>query len=421
MSLRLHVLRWLGVLGLATVFVGTTPRLSGRVFDATGQSVYAGLKTLRGPAAVHGFAVDNTGLGGRTYTKPTNIGLDLLSTLAAVEKGQEDPFLAREHVRRVVAGLGRLRTYRGLFPEYIQLTDDGVRADVTDGKIRVSAIDSAWLHFALSVAEGYYRKTDPLLARRMGDLVRAADYGLFVHDNRRRFRHGVTLSAADDRILDEWPYDYDNKNSEARLLIVFLTAAGKIPETVWRNMTYTYKEAAGVPVADGWAMSAFVELAANSYFDESRWAARTLGRSHLNYVTASRRIAASRGYRLFGWAPCYSPDDSYKEYGLDNPDVATPYAAALLTTVGAPEASQNFHKLIQFLSSSSGVALYPDALDSRTGAVLNRRALSLNQNLLYHALAKDALRALVGRTDWAEEASRLIARMDDWHRPSAGL
>ena len=417
MSLNWQFLKWMSVFIVGAIFVVSTENLSGRVTDAAGPSVYAALKTLRSPDASHGFAVDNTGPGGRTYTKPTNIGLDLLSTLAAVERGQEDPFLAREHVRTVAAGLAKLRTYKGLFPEYIKLAADGAFADTDNGRMRVSSIDSAWLHFALSVAEAYYKKTDPLLARKLGDMGRAADYTVFVREGNTRFRHGMTLSSEDDTVLEEWPFNYDNKNSEARLLVVFLTAIGKVPETVWREMTYTYTQAAGLPVAEGWAMSAFVELAANSYFDEGRLASRTLGRSHANYVAASQRIAAERGYKVFGWAPCYSPEDQYKEYGLQNPDVATPYAAALLTTVDAPGASQNFYKLVQSLSSPAGPAPFPDAVDPRTGQVLNRRALSLDQNLLYHALAKDTLRDLVSRTEWAREASRLISRVDEWHRP----
>ncbi|MBL0058793.1 MAG: hypothetical protein IPP35_06735 [Elusimicrobia bacterium] len=417
MGARLHFLRWAGVLLMVSILVNAPPNRSGRVLDRMAPAVYQALKTLRAPARQFEFPVDNTGPGGRTYTKSTNIGLDLLSTVAALEQGQEDPFLGLEHVRRVVQGLSTLRTHRGIFPEYVHLNEDGAVADVADGRIRYSSVDSAWLHFALSVAGHYFRPVDPALARAMEKQVDAADYSLFLHDDNRRFRHGVTVLADDDSVAEAWPYDYDNKNSEARLLIVFLTAAGKIPPDVWRAMTYDTVQVEGLTVADGWKLSAFVELAGNIYFDEAAIAPCTLGAHHLRYVEASRRIAFRRGFRFYGWAPCYGPGDTYQEYGLSHPEVVSPYAVALLATVGEKEALLNFHKFVQSSPSLAGAAPFPDAVDPRTGGVLNRRALSLNQNLFYHALSKDALRRVVARAGWHAKASRLIADMDEEPRP----
>jgi hypothetical protein len=377
--------------------------------------IYEALKSLRGPLQHHGFAVDNTGAGGRTYTKPTNIGLDLLSTIAAVEKGDEGPSAAREHVRRVLNGLDALRVHHGHFPEYIHLERAGVRAEVKNGEIGYSSIDSAWLHFALSVLEAYYRSSDPALAARLDAFVRGADYRAFLRAGGTRLGFGFSVSALTDEITRQWPNIYDNKNSEARLLVVFLTAIGKIPPEVWSSMSYGFKEYHGLPVADGWKMSAFVEFAGNSYFDEERLAPKTLGVSHRNYLEVSRRLAERRGYVVAGWAPCYGPRDDYQEYGLDNPDVVSPYAAALFTTVDDPAARRNFADVLQFLPSSTTPEPFPDALDPRTGNVVNERALSLDQNLLYHALNKDVLRKLVARTDWYREACRLLRQMDDWH------
>jgi len=413
-SFRLHLFRALGIFCLLFSFAGFSKTLSARVIHVTGEASYLALKTLHSPAVAYEFTVDNTGPGGRTYTKSTNIGLDILSTLTAVEQGVEDPQVARDHIATVAKGLSTLRCYEGIFPEYVHIAPDGVFADVSNGRIRFSSIDSAWLHLALSVAEDYYRKKDPVLSQSLGGFVEEAHYGIFLHDG-NKIRHGVTVDSMDNTVVEEWPYNYDNKNSEARLCVVFLTAIGKIPDNVWRDMTYKQTNVFGVSVADGWKLSAFVELTANTYFDEDRLAPMTLGRGHTHYLEACRRVATQRGYSLFGWAPCYNPQDRYQEYGLSNPEVTTPYAAALLTTVGNPLALQNFHKVVKSIKFSVQPMLFPDALDSRTGVVLNQRVLSLNQNLLYQALARDAVQRVMAQSRWYKKAEGLIRKMDLWH------
>jgi hypothetical protein len=383
---------------------------------AAGPEVYAAVKSLRAPAPHAEFAVDNTGEGGHTYTKPTNIGLDLLSTLAAVGAGHESAEEARRHVEAVLTGVESLRRYRGLFPEYVKLEGGKVFAEVSrEGRIRYSAVDSAWLHFALGVAAAHYRATDPALAARMTALVDAADYGAFLHGEPPRMGHGFEVTADRDEVAVRWPYDYDNINSEARVTNLFLAAAGKVPEAVWDGMFYRWTDGPAGPLAEGWHKSAFVELTGNIFFDESALAPRSLGVSHRNYLAACRQVAKGRKLRLYGWAPCFGPDDQYREYGLDAPEIATPYAAALLTTWDDPRAWENLEKMLQFLTPSDPPKPYPDALDSKTGQVVSRRSLSLDQNLFYLAVHKDIVRRLTAAADWYPAAERLLKRLDETH------
>lgn len=73
----------------------------------------------------------------------------------------------------------------------------------------------------------------------------------------------------------------------------------------------------------------------------------------------------------------------------------------------------------------------PDAYDSRTGEVVNRRARSLNQNLLFLALGPvqtrrppsqmaTAARAVVARAAWYDRAAALLRAFDSRHAPSPG-
>lgn len=384
--------------------------------QALGPDLYEGVKALR-RADAHEFARDNTGEGGDTYTKPTNVGLDILSALVAEEDKHASPQETLAHVLKVMDGVESLKTHRGIFPEYIKLDAGRVYTEEKDGQIRFSSIDSAWLHFALSVAEARYRADRPALALRMKKLLDQADYTVFLHGGGRLFRHGFTLSASTDAVVSvtPWPHNYDNKNSEARVLVPFLVAAGKLPETVWENMFYRWTRLEGLPLAEGWKMSAFVELTGNIYFDEPSLAPGTLGLSHRNYLKAAQKIAADRGFALYGWAPCYGPDDGYTEYGLTRPDAAAPYGAALLTTLDDAKAWENLEKMLQLSSLGNPQKPLPEALDSKTGEILNKRSLSLDQNLLYQAVRKDTVRKLVARTAWAKKARQFLKSMDRQH------
>ncbi|HRY30181.1 MAG TPA: hypothetical protein P5079_09120 [Elusimicrobiota bacterium] len=396
----------------AALLLPTTPLSSDELLN---RACYDALKTFRVPNA-HEFPCDNTGRGGRTYTKATNIGLDIVSTLAAWETGLVSYKEAHAHIVKLLEGLESLKTYHGIFPEYIKLENGRAVPDAQNGAVRYSSIDSAWLHFGLSLAAATLRKDAPTTAARADLLLKEADYSVFLHDGNRFLRHGLTVAAGNaPRVTDFWPYNYDNKNSEARVLVLFLTAAGKLPPTVWDNMHYRAATVRGHTVAEGWKMSAFVEMVGNSYFDELRLAPKSFGASHLAYLKACLQVAEEEGLTLFGWAPCFGPDDNYREYGLEKFSVATPYAAALLTTLNAFETTKNFKKMLEFLPVTDTPKPFPDALDSKTGEVVNTRALALDQNLLFHALVKDTTRKIVSRAEWHKEACRLLSSTDERH------
>jgi hypothetical protein len=386
--------------------------------DRTNQDLYLGLKAMRSPAVYFEFPADNTGHGGGTYTKPTNIGLDLISSLVAVEAGHESAEISRAHVIRMVEGLEKLDKHLGVFPEFIKLEGTGPFGEVDQGKTRYSSLDSAWLHFGLSVAEAYYRHSEPELAGRMKALIDPAGYAHYVQDEGKSFRHGVTVSTAGEAAAP-WDHKYDNLNSEARVVLAYLTAAGKVPRTVWDSMFYRWTTVQGLPIAEGWHMNAFVEMSGNVYFDEMKLAPKTLSLSHRNYLKACQIIADNEDLVLYGWAPCFNEEDFYSEYGLDRTEVATPYAAALLTTFDDRGAWENFRKMLKFIPSHTPPRPLPDALSSKTGEILNKRALSLDQNLLYHAVNKDIVRRLVARTDWYPRAAELMKGIDERHGPTA--
>jgi hypothetical protein len=140
-----------------------------------GLLVYRGLQGFRVPA--HGprqVSADNTGSFGLSWSKSTNVALDLLTQLVAERAALTSATSAAERVADVLSTLEGLRTFRGLFPEFIKL-DGPAQAEVKAGTIRYSTIDSAWVTVALSIAQARYREARPELAQRAQALIERQD------------------------------------------------------------------------------------------------------------------------------------------------------------------------------------------------------------------------------------------------------
>ncbi len=417
----------LPVLAVVGLLIGSATtagaqELGSRELRETAADLYRGVTRLRSPESPYEFPGDNTGRWGMTYTKPTNLAMDLMSTLVADRSGLEATVAARRHIGRVIDGLEGLQTHAGIFPEVIKMEDGRIWAEQRAGTIVYSALDSAWLHFALSLVEARYRRDDAGLASRVRALLDVADYSIFV-DASYSFKHNVAVDALSRRRVSRSPYGYDNANSEARIALLYLVAAGKVDTAVWERLWYRWRDKERERIAEGWNWSAFVELTGNLFFDELALAPRTFGASHLGYLAAARRVADRAGLELVGWGPSASPAAENPEgysaaYGLDRPEVATPYAAALLAPVERTLSSAAARSLTRMLRAAGNLsAPIPDAYDSRTGAVANRRARSLDQNLLFLALDPEQTRAMVARAPWYDRAAALLRSFDRRHAP----
>ena len=119
--------------------------------------LYNGNVSLRAPGKP--IVGDNTSQFGMNYTKATNIGLDLVSTMVADRQGLTEAQAAREHVRAVLAELQTITgdTYQGIFPEFYKIEGGRFFAEVQNGRIRYSSIDSAWLTVAIDLIRTRYR------------------------------------------------------------------------------------------------------------------------------------------------------------------------------------------------------------------------------------------------------------------------
>lgn len=367
--------------------------------------IFIGIRDLRSSGTE--IVGDNTGTWGMSYTKPTNIGLDLISTMVAESESLISESEATAHLEGVLEILQPLKKYNGLFPEFLRIEEGKISPEVKNGEISYSSIDSGWLTFALSLIKDNY------LGLRISDLARnlisSQDYSVFL-DSNGLMGAGLKVNAETEAVTGNYGFSYDNKNSEARAVVLSLIGLGKIPETVWEKMFFRWTTKEDLQMAEGWHYSAFVELTGNVFFDEEGLAPKSFGKSHKNYVQACSRIAQRSGYQIFGWAPCMNLEGNYQEYGLDETEVVTPYAAALLSTTEDPESKTNFKKVLDLTKDKT---LLPDALVSSSGNIGNDLSLTLDQNLLFLAANKGKAREIVHKALWYPVAQSRFMSFDN--------
>jgi hypothetical protein len=373
------------------------------------RNLFDGLLGLRSKEAGTALIVgDNTDPWGMTWTKCTNLGIHIMTTLVAEQRGLVEDADAREDIRRIVEILGSLRTHRGIFPENIQIRG-GIAGEVVNGRARFSSIDSAWVTLALSLVQARYKPEGEALAGQAASLIAKQDYRTFVGAD-GMMGAGYFVDVQTDRKVEDIPFSYKDRNSEARPLVLALVGMNQLPVSAWNKTFYRWGSREGMVIAKGWHFSAFVEMTGALFFDEAKLAPKSLGKSHSNYVEATIRVAKRNGHQLWGYAPACDAQNAYAEFGLDRPDSVSPYAAALLTLTDDPRTVLNMSQVLDAMPRD-GRAL-PDGLEPRTGAVSCEVARLLDQGLLFLALNADVVRGLVQKTSWYASAERRLKAMD---------
>jgi outer membrane protein TolC len=338
------------------------------------------------------------------WTKVANLGVDLLATLVAGRAGLVKDGEVHDHVARVLDVLEVLPTYRGIFPEVLKL-DGPIAPEVVGGRIRYSSLDSAWATVALSLVTT--RSDD--VADRARALIAKQDYGVFVGAD-GLLGAGFFVDAKTNRPGETFGFSYGDRNSEARPLVNALVGLGKLPVSTWSAMQYGWVRKEDVVVARGWQWSAFVEMTGQLFADEAALSPRSLGRSHAAYLDASVRVARRGGHMVFGYAPACDPARGYAEYGLDRPDVVTPYAAALLATTRDPRAVANLERVLDQAPLDGTPA--PDGLDPVTGRARCAVSRSLDQGLFFLSLYADVLASMARQAAWYPSAEQRLRAMD---------
>ena len=160
-------------------------------------------------------------------TSPTNIGLAMLSALAAIDLELTNREKALGYIENMLATSERLEKWNGhLLNWYDTKTLRPLRPSY------VSTVDSGNLAGCLIVLrESLYELGQNDLAARADRLVRAMDFSILFDRSRKLFTIGYDLER--DAATESW---YDLMASEARQTSYIAIASGQVPARHWRKL-----------------------------------------------------------------------------------------------------------------------------------------------------------------------------------------
>jgi len=394
---------------------GELPRDERAFADRVARDTWRGLEALSDRSS--GLPLDTitfTAAGGGPptasgigdYTNVTNIGLQLVNIVAAMELGLLDEAQARTRATRILDTLAHLEHDGGFFFNYYDTTS------LERTSHFVSFVDSAWLVTGLMVT----RMTFPELYERCTLLIEDGDFGLFYDAGAQLLSHGYYVEPrAPSR------YHYGVLFTEARLGALIAIGKGDVPEAVWFAMRRTFPPTCswqsqaprdvrttrirghevtaghyrwgGLRYVPSWGGSMFEALMPTLVLDEAAAAPRSLGANGLAHAVAQRRFARRvLGLPVWGLSPSARPGtDSYGEYGATPlgslgypPGPITPHAAALALAVLPHAALANLRALATRYPVYGDFGFY-DAVDPRTGQVAYKY-LALDQSMIFLSL-----------------------------------
>lgn len=190
-------------------------------------------------------------VGSAMRTSPTNIGLALVSALAAADLGlaaREYAFALIENILDTVEGLPKWRGHlynwydieklESLRPEYVSTVDSG---------------NLAACLVTLAAGAREYGRAD--LARRAEELASGMDFAAMYDPRRRLFHIGYDASA---QRLSEGLYDL--MSSEARLTGYYAVATGQVERRHWRRLSRAMVKYAGRRGMASWTGTMFEYL-----------------------------------------------------------------------------------------------------------------------------------------------------------------
>ncbi len=337
-------------------------------------------ETLAGPED-HGLPPDNLQEGPTPVvthrTSPTNIGMGLLSTLAAHDLGflPADAMLERlERTLTTAEGLERheghllnwydTRNLSPLLPRYVSTVDSGNLAGAL-----------------LALAEGCRRlaASRPELATRLFDLARRAmtfadgmSFGFLYDRERQLFSIGYRLADALGPGRLDSSY-YDLLASEARLASFFAIAKGDVRQSHWFHLGRLVVSVDGVPTLVSWSASMFEYLMPLLLM--RTYPGTLLDQTCRMAVRRQRQYARDRGVPWGISESAFNLVDrlgnyQYKAFGvpglglkrgLADELVVAPYATALAALVDPAEAARNLRRLAS--EGAEGSLGYYDAVD----------------------------------------------------------
>ncbi|MDM7322474.1 MAG: glucoamylase family protein [Gammaproteobacteria bacterium] len=359
------------------------------------------------------------------YTNITNIGLYLMSVVAARDLGFITPKAAEARLRQIVATLEKLETYQGFFFNYYDTTS------LERTSHFISFVDSSWLTAGLMVA----RMAEPDLYPRITRLLERENYAFFYDPSVGQMTHGYHVQRH-ERSQNVYGLLY----SEPRLGSLIAIGKGDVPESHWFRLARTFpadwtwqsmipvgrklRKVAehaviggyyvwqGIRYLPSWGGSMFEALMPELVLDAQTHAPKSLGANAIAHVDIQRRYALEvLNLPVWGMSPSANPAGGYGEYGVSilgvkgyAEDVVTPHASGLAAMIRPEEAARNLRLLAQLYPIYGPFGFY-DAVHPMTGNVAYKY-LALDQGMMFLGLANHLRPHLIQRYFAADPITR---------------
>lgn len=298
-------------------------------------------------------------------TSPTNIGLALLSILAASDLGFLPEQEAWARIERSITTVEKLPKYRGNLLNWYD-----IRTLKPLEPPYVSTVDSGNLLACLITLHGAAVTAAPALAPRLAALADGMELG-FLYDRERELFH-IGWDAATQTPTPSW---YDLLESEARIAGYLAIARGEVGKKHWRHLGRTLADNGGMSGLASWTGTMFEYFLPTLFLPEP--SGSLLGES-LEFCCHVQRRHRLRG--VWGVSEsAFAEQDAglsyaYKAHGvqalalnggMERERVIAPYASFLALEL-APRAALRNLKALQGLGMEGRYGYY-DALDLTPG------------------------------------------------------
>ncbi|MEO1751207.1 glucoamylase family protein [Thiofaba sp. EF100] len=361
------------------------------------------------------------------YTNITNIGLYLMSVVAARDLGFITPKAAEARLRQVVGTLEKMETWQGFFFNYYDTTS------LERTSHFISFVDSSWLTAGLMVA----RMAEPDLYPRITRLLERENYAFFYDPSVGQMTHGYHVQRH-ERSKNVYGLLY----SEPRLGSLIAIGKGDVPESHWFSLARTfpadwtwqtmiplertsrlvkghqvvggYYTWEGIRFLPSWGGSMFEAMMPGIVLDGQAHAPASLGRNAVAHVDIQRRYAQEvLSLPVWGMSPSANPAGGYGEYGIAilgvkgyAEEVVTPHASGLAAMVRPDEAAHNLRQMAQLYAIYGPFGFY-DAVNPMTGDVAYKY-LALDQGMMFLGLANHLRPHLIQRYFAADPITRRV-------------
>lgn len=341
------------------------------------------------------------------HTSPTNIGMYMMSTVAAEEMGFIQRNEALKRMRATLKTLDELEKWNGFLYNWYYTSDGSLK---TDWGQFISSVDNGWYAAGLIVL----RQTYPELAEEATQLLEAMDFGDLYHPGEGHLYGGY------DVVTQSYTgHTYGMFNTEPRVASYIGIGKGDLPADHWWRMFRTFPpeweqqqtptgtirvydgvevfqghyEYRGIRFVPSWGGSMFEALMPTMVMKEQELAPKGLGLNGLRYSQVQIAFAEEKGYPVWGFSPCAIPD-GYTEYGVaeagtwkdgyKDDGTVTPHASFLALDFVPNEAMKNIKRFREL--GSYGKYGFFDSINVRTGEV-TPAYLALDQGMILVSIA----------------------------------